>query len=1504
MFNNKEQNQERMSAHKSFHALVIILAAFFVSGTAYAQIAVHPDPTSQAVVILGECENIFVDDMDDMFSAGWIIADGTAVRIPSGLLIDLPANRLTLRDLVAGASPECQALGESGLASTDECMRNKGLQGGGIQILANRQPDGWVIAGDVFILKNMTGNVAGGIVGPTVAGYVSYIDFDQGYFVVNGALNEKPAADGGTDTRGVIVRINDPETRQTIQSGLGCIPNMPNCSPDPRFCTDPDNYSWTYTTGYPACIPSTNSTLGNRPTNSGSGNGNGGADANGEGDPFCPMFNRDLEGPIGATVPDSRFYVPIIVGDPIGVDGNFEVVDGVKFFSAYGGMVQLGLKTKDDNNQPDFIIWDEVENDLPPFDNARIKTLAIGMSTLDDSQVTTYKLHKDPATGDDMEYVWGTTVGNLDATFHGIAPNSGGIYKFGYDVDFLLGAPVVHGPCLNLQNGGFLVCPLGGTLEEEVELMTPTMREIIGYSHHLDSLNPGVTVVDILGFDAQHGMYITPAGQGHPEFGEINFDKTAFPFIFEGLPWNLDRRLGVGGCDEDAGCESLADAPIGSFPLDPFPASGDEDWVSHTVKNGHPVFLAGLLTGHHPFGPNDFVFPYPDAPGAREFPPEADGLQGAHCDVDNNAPNAAQDALIAVEDTATFVSLEDLLANDSDPDLDIITVFLVDGGSREGGTLTDTGAGVTFQSAPDYNGADEFFYNITDGHGGVSRGTVLVDISAVNDDPEGTEDHITVSSTGGDFEFSDALLLANDIDVDGDALLVTAIDAIDAATSPGTMTQTATGWSFAPDANGGLVSTFSYTIDDGNGGTALSQVHFWVDNSAPVAAGDVVMVDEDPPTVIDVLANDSDPDGDTLTVSGLGSPSAGTVELLASGSVLYTPDLDVNGTDSFSYNVTDGKGTESAGVVSINIFPINDAPRVSADIAITLEDHAIEIPVLANDFDPEGDNMTVSLPTAAAFAGTATLMPGGVVLFTPFPDSAQGLADNFIYIVTDTHGASSTGIISIQVIPVNDQPMAGPDSAVMLEDNSTTINVLINDSDVDNDLLRVTSVDIPADFPVVVQWSMHGLVTVTPEPNFHTIGSLSFTYTVSDGFLTDVGTVGVLVIAQNDSPVAIDDLGNDLLEDGSLIIDVLANDSDVDGDVLQIAALSSGQLGSTTLLTDGTVLYVADPDANGLDSFTYTITDNAGGQATATVEIAIEAVNDAPLAGTIPAFPMAEDGVRTIQATTVLSAASDADGDPLSIINVAQPGHGSVALETDASAVITALIYTPDPNFFGFDEFSYEVTDSVVEGKGFAVGAGVIQINVLPVNDQPIANNDANLTVAGGESLSIAPLANDTDPDGDLLTLVGLLSGPFHGSAVINSDGTLTYSADDNFVGNDTMIYVVQDGFGGSATATIVVTVTASAASSMAVIRGDANIDGQLDVSDPVETILYLFDSDPVACLLALDSNDDELVDLGDIIFSLNNLFSTGADPAAPYPFCGTDPTPGSLPCAGFGLCD
>ncbi|MDE0959885.1 MAG: Ig-like domain-containing protein [Planctomycetota bacterium] len=1492
------------SLTRSF-ALLCSIAMIFAAGAAQGQVSESPPPTARGVVVLAEIEHIFVDDMNDMFSAGWIIADGTAIRVPANLLIDTPANRMTLRDLMEMAPADCRANGESGLGNTEECVRSRGLRGGGLQAICNRQEDGFTIAGDIFINKSMVGNVAGGIVPPTLGGYISYVDHDQGYMVVNGAPGEKPFVDGGTDKKGIIVRINDPESRHTIQSGLGCnAANAANCSPDERFCVDPDNYSMTFSTGYPVCIPSSDISDPSRD--------NGADSLTGEGDEFCPMWNRNFVGPRERTVPDSRRFVPIIEGDPVGFEGNYEVVNGVRFFSTYGGTIQLGLKTKDQPDQPDHMIWAEVEQDTPPFDNARIKSICIAFTTLDSSWVDFYKIHKDPVSGEDMEYPWGSSVGNIGTRFHGMPPNAGGIMKVVYDVDFLLGAPVRTGysPCQNLINAGFIVCPNGGTMAEEVDVSMPIHREMVGYSRHRQELQPGNEPLDMLGRVAQHGMYLTPSGVGHPEFVEINLNKSAYPFVFDSIPWNLDRRLGVGGCAESPlgdgtfACEDPSVVPIGTFALDPFPASGDPDWIQHTINNGAPIFATDRFSAYHPFGLTDIAPQYGAAAPARQFPPGLDGLQGILCDVANAAPIAVGDALSATEDTAVAISTVALLGNDSDPDSDRLELFMVDGTSLHGGSVSSDGTLVTFQSGQDYNGLDEFYYHLTDGHGGISRGKVDVTISPVNDAPVAQSDDITMASATP-FNFADAVLLANDHDVDGDLLTITSISEINPTQSPGSVTGAAGGpWSFT--ATGPGLSSWQYTVDDSAGGSTISAVNFWVDNAAPVAVDDLANLDEDTPKSINALLNDSDADlGDTLSITSVSAPLQGTAEIVFGSTLLYTPDLDSNGTDSFTYTITDGKGTEATATVSLTINPINDAPRLFNDAVQTLEDTSVDIHVLANDYDPEGHNMTVSIPTTAAFDGTVTLLAGGILRFTPLPNTAIGLPANFIYIVTDELGAFSTALVDVLVIPVNDQPVTGIDTILLLEDTPSTLNVLLNDVDVDRDQLRVTSVTPPANFPGTVTWDMNGNVTITPDPDASTVTPLLISYVASDGALEDIGTINVVILPVNDNPVANDDLGNFLSEDSSIDIDVLANDTDVDtGDTLQVASVSQGTRGVSSLLANGSIRYTPNPNVHGQDLFTYTMHDGNGGQSTATVALTIESVNDVPVAGQLSILPMAEDGARFVSSVLLLSVASDADGDPLWITNVGQPINGQVTLNTDVNNRITSLTYQPNANFHGSDSISYEVTDDVIEGGILSSSASSVTFNILPVNDAPVAINDANLSVTGGELLSIAPLANDFDPDGDPLTLKTLPSGPFHGTATINTDGTLDYLADENFDGSDTILYVVSDGHGGASTASIVISVTAPVSTQLSVIRGDANIDGQLDVSDPVETVLYLFDADPVACLLALDSNDDEYVDLGDIIFSLNNLFSTGADPAAPFPFCGLDPTTGGLPCAGFGLCD
>ena len=190
-----------------------------------------------AGVVAGEIERIVLDEPGDVYAGGQMVVGGQNVIIPRNLLFDLPANRLTLQQLFAQAPAECVANHETGLAKTDAC--NHTGAGGFATLSANRVATGDVIVGDGFIEKGVE----------SVQGNVTYIDYTGGWFKVNGRT--------GDPTTGVMVRLNDPGSRHTVQSGPGCSAGSPNCSADPRFTLDPDNYTNAFTSGYPLCIPST-----------------------------------------------------------------------------------------------------------------------------------------------------------------------------------------------------------------------------------------------------------------------------------------------------------------------------------------------------------------------------------------------------------------------------------------------------------------------------------------------------------------------------------------------------------------------------------------------------------------------------------------------------------------------------------------------------------------------------------------------------------------------------------------------------------------------------------------------------------------------------------------------------------------------------------------------------------------------------------------------------------------------------------------------------------------------------------------------------------------------------------------------------------------------------------------------------------------------------------------------------------------------------------------------
>jgi len=277
---------------------------------------------------------------------------------------------------------------------------------------------------------------------------------------------------------------------------------------------------------------------------------------------------------------------------------------------------------------------------------------------------------------------------------------------------------------------------------------------------------------------------------------------------------------------------------------------------------------------------------------------------------------------------------------------------------------------------------------------------------------------------------------------------------------------------------------------------------------------------------------------------------------------------------------------------------------------------------------------------------------------------------------------------------------------------------------------------------------------------------------------TETNTTLGEVIFLNADPVANDDGLTIERNSSGVIIDVLANDSDSDeGDVLTIE--STTQASNGTVVNNGSVLtYVPNNGFIGSDSFSYTVVDGEGGSATATVNITV--INIAPVA--------ADDSINAESGQavniTVLDNDVDQDGGVLSVVGVTQPANGQVTINNDGS-----ITYLSATGFEGSDSFTYTISD----GDG-GESTATVNVTVLSPNTAPVANDDAYFTPMN-ISLTINPLDNDTDADGDLLTLVSVNTDGALGSVIdINADGTITYVPPADWCGLDSFTYTVTDG--------------------------------------------------------------------------------------------------------------
>jgi Bacterial Ig domain len=591
-------------------------------------------------------------------------------------------------------------------------------------------------------------------------------------------------------------------------------------------------------------------------------------------------------------------------------------------------------------------------------------------------------------------------------------------------------------------------------------------------------------------------------------------------------------------------------------------------------------------------------------------------------------------------------------------------------------------------------------------------------------------------------------------------------------------------------------------IDPANNTSEFSK-GFAIANQSPVAINDSAIGDSKNPVKIDVLSNDTDPDGDPLTIGIVTNPVNGTAVVnnnntpdnLNDDFITYTPKLGFNATDSFSYQVSDGQGATATANVNLTFNPL---------IEVGIPDpknSPVPFPGIFLIPFPTPTLVIYPTPTPTAVippTPTPTPSPTSTVVIPPTPTPSP----TSTVVIPPTPTPSPTSTVVILPAIANQPPIASGDAARVNAGSSVNINVLANDSDPDGDPLKLSIFRAAHNGKATANNNdtpdnlKDDFITYTPNPDFS--GDDIFLYQIADGKGgSDVTKVEVTVKA-NQPPIASGDAAR-VNAGSSVNINVLANDSDPDGDPLKLSIFRAAHNGKATAnnndtpdnLKDDFITYTPNPDFSGDDIFLYQIADGKGGSDVTKVEVTVKA-NQPPIASGDAARVNAGSSVNI----NVLANDSDPDGDPLklSIFRAAHNGKATANNnDTPDNLKDDFITYTPNPDFSGDDIFLYQIAD----GKG---GSDVtkVEVTVKAVNKLPIALDD-RVTSHRDTAVNIPVLANDSDPDGDPLILTVLTNG-VGGKAEINFNGTvdktddfLTYYPNGQFWETDSFTYQIVD---------------------------------------------------------------------------------------------------------------
>ena len=318
---------------------------------------------------------------------------------------------------------------------------------------------------------------------------------------------------------------------------------------------------------------------------------------------------------------------------------------------------------------------------------------------------------------------------------------------------------------------------------------------------------------------------------------------------------------------------------------------------------------------------------------------------------------------------------------------------------------------------------------------------------------------------------------ANDLDVDGN--LVPSSSTVTSGPTNGAVTNNGDGtFTYTPDPDYNGLDSFDYEICDTDGlcDTATVTITVTPVNDAPVAVDDNSTTPEDTPVTTPVLDNDSDLDGDTLTVDSVTQPDNGAVVINSDGTVTYTPNEDFNGEDSYTYTISDGNGGTDTATVTITVTPVNDAPVAVDDNSTTPEDTPVTTPVLDNDnAGPTNENQALTVVEVTQPAnGAVDINSDGTVTYAP--SSRFCGIDTFTYTISDSEGATDTATVTINVNCINQRSIQieSMDATLSSDRDDVIGNFVISDQSEEGQEdeldVQITSLNILVEHKVGKEW--------------------------------------------------------------------------------------------------------------------------------------------------------------------------------------------------------------------------------------------------------------------------------------------------------------------------------------------------------------------------------------------------------------------------------------------------